>query len=218
MQKKLLGDDHSDIARVLNNLAAVLQDKGDAKEAERYARDSLAMYRRIHGKEHHDVAQGLNNLARIVQDRGDLTDAESMFREALAMRRKLLGDKHPAVAISLTGLANVLVEEKRYDDALAAAIEARAACAAAYPEGHWRIVVADGVVGAAYTGLKQYEKAEPLLVSSFTSLQSEKGAAIYREDARRRLIGLYEAWNKPESAAKYRSPTVPGPPGPRTGS
>jgi len=211
IQRTLLGDDHPDIAMVLNNLAAVLHDKGDQAEAERSARESLAMYRRVHGAEHPDIAQGLNNLARWVQDRGDLAEAESMFREAIAMRQKLLGEQHPAVAISRTGLANLLVEARRFDEALAEATEAQSACDAAFPEGHWRIAVVNGVVGAALAGLGRYDEAEPLLLGSFQALQPEKRAAIYLEDARRRLVDLYDAWNKPESAATYRS--MPGPAG-----
>ncbi|MCC6428401.1 MAG: serine/threonine protein kinase [Phycisphaerales bacterium] len=215
IQRKLLGEDHPDIAKVLNNLAAVLHDKGDQPQAEKVARDSLAMCRRVHGKEHPDIAQGLNNLARWVQDRGDLVEAELMFREALAMRRKLLTDQHPSVAESQTGLANLLVEARQFDEALTTAKEARLACVKAFPEGHWRIAVADGVEGAALSGLGRFDQAEPLLLSSFKALESEKGAAIYLADARRRLIGLYEAWNKPDSAAPYRTATKPADVSPR---
>jgi eukaryotic-like serine/threonine-protein kinase len=215
MQRRLFRDadgkptDHPEIAQVLNNLAAVLHDKKELSEAEKTARESLDMYRRIHqGKEHIDIAQGLNNLARWIQEKGDLPEAESMFREALAMRRKLLGDKHRSVAISMTGLANVIVEQRKYEDGLAKAAEARDACIGAFPEGHWRIAVARGVEGAALAGLGRYQEAEPLLTESYKNLQTDKGAAMYLGDARQRLFTMYTAWNKPESAAIYR-PTDP---------
>jgi hypothetical protein len=70
--------------------------------------------------------------------------------------------------------------------------------------------VADGVLGAALSGLRRFDQAEPQLLGSFNALQKEKGAAIYLEDARRRLVGLYEAWGKPESAAPYRTAPNPG--------
>jgi tetratricopeptide (TPR) repeat protein len=212
VQRKLLGDDHPDIAKVLTNLAAVLHDKGEIEEAVRYARDSLAMYRRVHGAEHPDVAQGLNNLARWLLEKGEMAEAESMYLEALAMRRKLLGDQHPGVAISQTGLANLLVEARRYEEALAAATKARTICAAAFSDDHWRTAVAESVVGAALAGLGRFDEAEPMLLKSYEALKQEKGAAMYLEDARRRLAGLYEAWNRPEAAAKYgRSPASPAP-------
>jgi serine/threonine protein kinase/tetratricopeptide (TPR) repeat protein len=205
VQQKLLGDDHPDIAKVLNNLAAVLHDKGDIGEAERYARESLTMYRRVHGDEHPDVAQGLNNLARWLLEKGDTVEAESMYRDAVAMRSKLLGDQHPATAVSQTGLANLLVETGRFEEALQTATEARAKLAAVYSETHWRTAVADGVVGAALAGLARFEEAEPLLLKSFAAVQGEKAAAIYIGDARRRLVSLYEGWNKPEAAEAYRT-------------
>ena len=121
------------------------------------------------------------------------------------MRRRLLGDKHPSVAVSLTGLANILVESGRFDEALRTATEAQAACASAFSDAHWRTAVASGTVGGALTGLGRFDEAEPILVGSFKALQSEKGAAMHMEDARRRLVNLYEAWNKPASALPYRS-------------
>jgi hypothetical protein len=41
-------------------------------------------------------------------------------------------------------------------------------------------------------------------LKSFQAVQNEKSAATYSDDARRRLISLYESWNRPEAAAQYR--------------
>ncbi|MCZ6658652.1 MAG: serine/threonine-protein kinase, partial [Gammaproteobacteria bacterium] len=205
VQRTLLGDDHPDIAKVMNNLAFVLIENGSVDEAEKFARDSLAMYRRVHGDNHPDVARGLNNLARWLQDKGKMVEAERMYREAVAMRRDLLGDDHPATAVSLTGLAHLLISAQRFGEALESAEEARATMASALSESHWRTAVADGVVGAALAGLGRFDEAESLLLKSFKTVQAEKGASIYAEDARQRLIGLYEAWGRREEAAPYRA-------------
>ena len=211
VQHKLLGDDHPNIAQVLNNLAAVLNDKGERAEAEQMARESLAMNRRVFGDKHPAVAQGLNNLARWVQDRGDLVEAESMFREALDMRRELLGPDHSSVAVTETGLGNLLVETRRFEEALRLAEHAEASLRAEYPDGHWRIAVAQSVKGAALAGLGRFEEAEPLMVQSYQALLAETSATIFREDARRRLVDLYEAQEKPELADRFRtSPTQGG--------
>ncbi len=49
MQRKLLGDDHPDVALALNNLAFVLHDKGNVAGARGMMRESLEMYRRAVG-------------------------------------------------------------------------------------------------------------------------------------------------------------------------
>ena len=210
VQRKLLGEDHPDIAQVLNNLAAVLQDRGDPAAAERAARDSLDMYRRVLPEKHPAIAQGLNNLARWVQDRGELGEAEAMYREALDMRRELLGPDHPDVAVTETGLAHLLIDAGRHEEALTLAEHARATLGAEYPDGHWRVSVADGVVGAAMCGLERFDEAEALLLASYDALAADKGVGIYLEDARKRLVRLYEQWGKPASAAAYRTPPGAG--------
>ena len=72
MRRRLLGNEHADVAKSLNNLAIVLYEKGDFAEAEALHREALAMRRRLLGNEHPDVATSLNNLANMLHSKGDL--------------------------------------------------------------------------------------------------------------------------------------------------
>ncbi|HXO25975.1 MAG TPA: tetratricopeptide repeat protein [Thermoanaerobaculia bacterium] len=113
IRRQALGE-HLDVARSLNNLGSMLDNKGDYAGAEALHREALAMQRRLLGSEHPEVARSLNKLANVLDDKGNYTGAEALYREALAMRQKLMGKEHQDVAASLANLASVLTDEGDY--------------------------------------------------------------------------------------------------------
>lgn len=113
-RRRLLGDEHDDVATSLNNLALLLLERGDYVAAETQHREALAIHRKLRGEEHPHVALSLNSWATLLYYKGDRDAAEPLFREALAMRRKLLGNEHEDVARSLNDLALVLQNKGDY--------------------------------------------------------------------------------------------------------
>ena len=81
--KKMLGDEHPDVADSLNNLASLYKNQGKYDEAEKMFKESLAMRKKMLGEEHPDVAQSLNNLAALYENQGKYDEAEKMFEESL---------------------------------------------------------------------------------------------------------------------------------------
>ena len=81
MQRKLLGEEHPEVAISLNNLALVLRDQGKLAEAEAMLRDALAMQRKLLGDEHPKVAVSLDNLADVLRKQGKLAEADEPFPE-----------------------------------------------------------------------------------------------------------------------------------------
>lgn len=108
IQRRLLGEEHPEVAKSLNNLALLLKDQGNYAEAEPLLHQALAMHRKLVEKEHPEVATTLNNLACLLQDQGNYAAAETLYREALAMTRNLRGSEHLSVALNLNNLAVVL--------------------------------------------------------------------------------------------------------------
>jgi len=113
LRKKLMGNEHADVAASLNNLSGVLWRQGRAAEAETMYRETLAMRRKLLGNEHLDVAESLSNLSFLLRGERKLSEAETTAREALAICKKLLGDEHTSVAAALHLLAwNLNVQGK----------------------------------------------------------------------------------------------------------
>jgi len=114
VQEEVLGREHPDTAMSLNNLAWLLNAKGESALAEPLYRQALAIREKVEGPEHPDTAMSLNNLAELLRERGDYAAAEPLYRRALAIQEKILGPEHPDTATSLNNLALLLAAEGDY--------------------------------------------------------------------------------------------------------
>jgi tetratricopeptide (TPR) repeat protein len=135
-----------------------------------------------------------------------------MWDECQRLRRGTLGPDHRDTLATLTNLAVILSELGRHADALPhwrelAAARERAAA------GSWQAAEAQSRLGGCLAALGRRDEAEPLLLATYERLAAAKGipaAQAYRpEEALRRVIALYEAWGKPDEAAKWRARLPP---------
>ena len=62
---KVLGDDHPDVAKQLNNLALLCQNQGKYEEVETYYQRALTIYTKKLGEDDPNVAKTKNNLVSI---------------------------------------------------------------------------------------------------------------------------------------------------------
>jgi hypothetical protein len=71
---------------------------------------------------------------------------------------------------------------------------------------------AKSLLGASLAGRNNYAEAEPLLLQGYEGLKPQPGfnedltplAQRYQVEALERLVQLYDAWGKPDEAAKWR--------------
>ncbi len=117
MSKKLLGDEHPNVAASLNNLANLYYSQGRYENAEPLYKESIKMRKKLLGDEHPSVANSLNNLAVLYDGQGRYEETEPLYKESLKMQKKLLGDEHPNVATSLNNLALLYKNQGHYEDA-----------------------------------------------------------------------------------------------------
>jgi len=80
-------------------------ERGRFAEAEKMARESLDIRRKLFGDQSVEVADSLRDLAILLGDQGSWIDAEAKAREVLAIRRERLGTEHPLVASALADVA-----------------------------------------------------------------------------------------------------------------
>jgi tetratricopeptide (TPR) repeat protein/MinD-like ATPase involved in chromosome partitioning or flagellar assembly len=102
------GAEHPATLMVMNQIASVLEARGDFAHARDIYQEVLEVRRRVLGEEHPDTIESINNLARLLQDQGDFAAARPLFERALAIREKALGPEHIDTAVSLDNLANLL--------------------------------------------------------------------------------------------------------------
>ena len=61
-------------------------------------------------------------------------------------------------------------------------------------------------LGGCLTVGQRYREAEPLLVESYPIIKAKTGERSREtRKALKRVLALYEAWGKPEKAARYRA-------------
>jgi non-specific serine/threonine protein kinase/serine/threonine-protein kinase len=199
------GDDHPQLAFALDNLALCLHDLGDLEGAEPFYFEAQEMLYRVYGGEHPEIAQTLDNVAFFLVDKGDDARAEEMTRKALTLNRKLHGDQHPRVADSLVSLADLILRRGEVAEAEALAEEALRIYRATLPADHLKIVTARSVLGGVRAAQGRFEEAETLVVASYEKMVEGKERAPERLRGLQAVIALYEAWGRPEEAARYRA-------------
>ncbi|CAB1110285.1 unnamed protein product [Ectocarpus sp. CCAP 1310/34] len=121
IRENVLGPEHSDVGRSLNNLAALkmrqvvdrclntipLLTQRDYDEADRLFKRSEGILEKTLHPKHPDVAALLNNQAQLFQKQGKNSDAQPHYE--WATQEKVLGPEHPAMAAVLkTGVVEYL--------------------------------------------------------------------------------------------------------------
>jgi tetratricopeptide (TPR) repeat protein len=103
-----LGTNHSDTATAINNLAYLLQLRGDRAVARSLFERALIIRENTLGREHPDTALILDNLVHLaLYSEADVAGAEPLAERALAIKEKALGPEDLGIAMSLHNLASV---------------------------------------------------------------------------------------------------------------
>jgi serine/threonine-protein kinase len=175
-------------------------------EAEALYREALALGIAVL-KEPHPHLIGLNGgLAFFLEKRGRIGEAKPLREIALRNAIALYGDTHPLVARALTGLGDHHIAAGAFVEAERVYQRAVAVRQNIHPAPHWRIAEARSRVGYALFRQQRYQEAEALLKETYERMSSDSGAIPdSAERARLWLVELYDAWDRPREAARYRA-------------
>lgn len=83
IREKVLGNEHPDVAKQLNNLALLCQNQGKYQEVEQYYERALYIYQKKLGPDDPNVSKTLNNLASAYQRQGKYKKAEMLYKQVL---------------------------------------------------------------------------------------------------------------------------------------
>jgi tetratricopeptide (TPR) repeat protein len=204
IQQRVLGPIHPEVASTTNNLASLLNTMDRDPEAIDLGRQALDVRRRLNPADHPQTAISLTSLGQWLGQAGQIGEADEKLREALAMRERLFSGDHPELASGRMALAEHLIETERSAEGCTLVPGIVAALVSAHGEGNWRVAVARGLDGICLHAAGRREEAEAQLLSSLAGLETEAGARKSMRMTLRRLVSLYEGWNRPQDAARYR--------------
>jgi eukaryotic-like serine/threonine-protein kinase len=199
------GGPNVDHAWALNALGSVLAHEGRYEESERAYRQALDIMRRAANVSADDPAVIWQNLGVMLYESRQLPKAEESFRRALEIRR---GAPHVLVWMlpeTETSLGLVLCERGSPEGK-------------AFAEAGWKFQQdSDNVyderdaqaaiaVGRCLVLERRFDEAQATLARAYETMAA-KGSARRAEihAAARSLASLYDAWGKPDEAARWRS-------------
>jgi tetratricopeptide (TPR) repeat protein len=186
-------------------LGLLLSNRGDFSEAEARLREAETLYSEIMGESMENVGDVHSALGTLYFKQTEYKKAAVEFRKALDQMSKSRSRENPFVVSAEAGLGASLTRSGKAREAEPLLREALQIRKQTLPAGDVFIHRTEGALGESLTLQKRYQEAEPLLTSGYAGLKAKLGDQHqFTLEARARLAGLYQAWKKPEEAARYR--------------
>jgi serine/threonine protein kinase/tetratricopeptide (TPR) repeat protein len=204
-----LGAYHPRTIRVLDFLALAYMDARKTEKALPLLQQAAA------GLEKYQFR--LDESGRIISDFCTCLDRSNRSRDADEWRGKWLaaakarhGPDSGFYAAELEIQGTGLLDRERCADAEPLVRECLAIRQRSEPED-WQTFLSQSSLGVALMGQQKYAEAEPLLLSGYEGLKAREQqipqffVGHHLATASSRIIRLYEVWDQPEKAAKWRS-------------
>jgi serine/threonine protein kinase/Flp pilus assembly protein TadD len=208
-RKRIFGKKHRETLFSMNLLAVVHYALGDYGEAEQLFREILQTSRRAFGQTDMITLLAVGNLANSIREAGRYEEAEPLCLEALELRCQALGEDHPYAVDSLRGLGLLRAYQGRYEEAEELLTESLEKRRRVQGREHDRAIHNMVRLGWVYTKQQSYSEAEVILLEAFELSYRVLGPLDQITiESIGKIVDLYEAWNKPEKAEKWRA-TLP---------
>jgi tetratricopeptide (TPR) repeat protein len=197
------GPSYSQTLVSLRNLAEAYRGAGRIDASITNLQLLLARQMKFVGPSHADTSRTVASLTSISFKNGRFAQAETMLRGMLEAQTNA---DSLIVAQTQTWLAEALLRQARFSEAAPLLRQAVRGLA----PGRSFTLNAQSLLGWALTSQEEFEPAETLLLEAYDGLKQRRSRAYAGslKDTAERLVHLYEAWKKPEQAAKWRTALV----------
>ncbi|MCP3916466.1 MAG: serine/threonine protein kinase [bacterium] len=201
--REVLGEGHEQTLRAASNYVVVLGRLDENEEAIPVATEIVAIQRKRLAPDDPNLVIVMGNLASLYRRSGSFAQAESLFREILEHAQTHMPPEHKSIPAAFHDVGVCLQAQDRAADALPLLEEAVAAAElntdvrranyAAYRQAH----------GVCLRDLERFDEARQSLTIAYESLRAL--GAPEANDVVRELVGLYEVWEQPAEAARWRA-------------
>ena len=207
-RRQVFGSDHPETLGAMHILAHLIARRSRPAEAEPLFREAREGYLRRLGPDHALTADLARDLGGVLVVLGRPTEAVPPLRAALAWRRTAGRDDPINLAGDLATLGLALSRAGRPAEAEPFLRECLMIRTKRAPDD-WSRFNAMSLVGAASLGQARYAEAEPLIVPGYEGLKAREDRIPIPSqpclpEAAERVVRLYEAWGKPEQAARWK--------------
>lgn len=209
LREQALGDSHPATLQTMNDLAHLLIALGQFHKAFPLAEKVVQLRRDTLGYVHPDTLTSTENLAYLCERTAKYAQAQELYG-IYATDLQKLGREQDGVSILLAIERNAycLIEQGKYSDAEGPLQWIRKTTKGS-PDWFVRHDAAS-LLGAALLGQEKFTEAEALLLEGYQGLVKNRAAISYRNqfmlpESLARIVALYEAWEKPEKAERWRA-------------
>ncbi len=190
----------------LNVLGGFLTEKGEYAKADEDLKTAEIIFRKYISPTSLWFGDNFRNQAISLYFQNRFEESIIKANDALRIYEEGFGkhyDNYPT-ALIVRGLSLTKIGQlKEGEKILREAVELRTESLSA---DHFWVALAKSALGECLATQRRFDEAEPLLLASFESLKNSQGDKNPRTLlAQRRLVNLYDSWNKPELAARYNS-------------
>ncbi|MEI6475747.1 MAG: tetratricopeptide repeat protein, partial [Planctomycetota bacterium] len=185
----------------LHNLSLIERGVGRLDDAEKHAREALAIIEKLAGMKHPNRATVLGGLALIKRAKKEFAEGERYTREGLEILNETGQGSSPDAAIAYMNLASLLRDQDRYADAVVTGREAVRILDNVAGADPWLCAAARMALGRALTATKQYPEAEKPLQEAWALLEPLGIDPKRRSSGLLALCQLYKAWNVADPVA-----------------
>jgi tetratricopeptide (TPR) repeat protein/tRNA A-37 threonylcarbamoyl transferase component Bud32 len=188
------------------NLGDCLSTVGQLEQADRLLRESLQRATTRLGPDAKETDRLRWFQIRVWIDQGQVERAVALGHKAIVSTRGIYPGGHPMIARALMDLGRGLVLSKRFDLAEAALSESESIFARSQPSFPHYPAWSECWYGASLAGQRRYAEAAPHLLAAEKGLREARSTPRrYYQQAVEQLVKLYEAWGKPDEAARWRT-------------
>ncbi len=204
--KKTVGPDAAPTIKAKTNIAMALSSQQRADEAEPLAREGAEESERLLGAKNPDTLYAKNTLAWTLLTAEKVEQAEPIWKQVVADATEVMGIDHPYRLYWLNSLGWCEFQMSNYAGAEACFEEAAARREVVLAPGHFDIFNSYQGLLRARVRLKKFAEAETVGLKWRAEAVRRFGrdSGLVREFDEW-LVTLYEGWNRPEEASKYRS-------------
>jgi tetratricopeptide (TPR) repeat protein len=207
--KVQLGPDHPETLNTMGNLCSSYHASGQLKKALPLYEETLKRSKEQLGPDHPLTLVTMNNLAVLHLEENRPTEAEVQFAEWLQRQRPKLPSDDLNVAKNLNRLSKCRLALKKFAEAEPLLRDSLDIYERKLKDSAMRFDT-ESLLGASLAGQQKFAAAEPHLVNAFKGLEALQAKLSPNEkalvkSALERVIDLYESWEKPAEAAKWRA-------------
>jgi tetratricopeptide (TPR) repeat protein len=214
LSKAMRGPRHPGTLLIRSTLGMCYELAGRFPEAIALHQETLELMKEHLSPDHPQTLATIWALVRAYRGAGRPEEAVAPGEEALKLSQARYGPRAITTVNGMAHLGEVYMDLGRSDLAEPLFRRALAIVEKDFPD-EWGTFNGKSLTGAALLAQKKYAEAEPLLLEGFQGMK-ERAARIVPSDrvvpnahgeltvALERLVKLYDAWDKPNQAAKWR--------------